>query len=115
MSDAAATIAAALMLLLQLSSLTYLCLHDCGLTSCDGLLGHLPSVQTLVLSFNELQGLDGLQPYSCSVCRLASLDVSHNQIATWQAQWLVRCLNLTTLDVSYNQLDDLVHLEQLAR
>jgi Leucine-rich repeat (LRR) protein len=101
--------------LLQLFSLTHLSLHDCGLSSCSGLLGRLPALHSLVLSFNQLTGLEDLLPHGCSVCQLTSLDVCHNHISSWQSRWLAGCCQLAVLDVSHNSLADIGHLQQLTR
>lgn len=101
--------------LLQLSSLTQLSLHDCGLTSCGSLLGHLPALLSLVLSFNILTGLDDLLPHGCSACQLTLLDVCHNQISSWQGRWLAGCSRLAVLDASHNSLSEISSLQQLTR
>jgi Leucine-rich repeat (LRR) protein len=79
------------------------------------LLGRLPALSSLVLSFNNLTGLDDLLPHSCSACQLTSLDVCHNRIASWQGRWLAGCSLLAVLDASYNSLSDTSHLQQLTR
>ncbi|WIA10534.1 hypothetical protein OEZ85_010722 [Tetradesmus obliquus] len=103
------------LLVCKLSSLTQLSLHDCGLTSCGSLLGHLPALLSLVLSFNILTGLDDLLPHGCSACQLTLLDVCHNQISSWQGRWLAGCSRLAVLDASHNSLSEISSLQQLTR
>jgi Leucine-rich repeat (LRR) protein len=79
------------------------------------LLGRLPALSSLVLSFNNLTNLDDLLPHGCSVCQLRSLDVCHNQISSWQGRWLAGCCQLAAVDASYNSLSEISHLQQLVR
>eukprot|EP00879_Flechtneria_rotunda_P020303 GHRR01021351.1.p1 GENE.GHRR01021351.1~~GHRR01021351.1.p1 ORF type:complete len:647 (+),score=280.15 GHRR01021351.1:1761-3701(+) len=99
----------------QLAALTALSLHDCGLTSCWGLLQQLPALTSLVLSFNKLTTLDGLCEPAGQQHTLSQLDVSHNLLSYWQASWLAGCSKLTMLDASYNQLANLAHVDELVR
>lgn len=58
------------------SCVTYLDLHGCMLSKVDAALGGLAALRVLVLSYNELARLEGLE----SLSRLTRLDVDHNAI-----------------------------------
>ncbi len=69
----------------QLSAVTYLSLTDCGLRKlAPEPLAALRSLSTLVLSFNELTSLEGLEGLGTHGC-LTSLDASHNMLSRLEA------------------------------
>lgn len=55
---------------------TYLDLHGCMLSKVDGALSGLVALRVLVLSYNELARLEGLEALS----QLTRLDADHNAI-----------------------------------
>ncbi|KAF5838089.1 hypothetical protein DUNSADRAFT_3398 [Dunaliella salina] len=71
---------------IPLGGLTYLNLHNSGLTKVESL-GMLRSLKVLVLAFNSIQRLDGLSELTA----LVRLDLAHNQIkkvVPWESRTL---------------------------
>ncbi|GFH31828.1 uncharacterized protein HaLaN_30945, partial [Haematococcus lacustris] len=81
----------------QLSGLTYLNLHGCGLRKLEGL-GLMPCLKTLCLSYNELVRLEGLS----ELTGLEHLDVAHNSLK--KVDGLKGLGRLQLLDMSSNQV-----------
>ena len=83
--------------------LSYLNLHNCNITGVDLLRG-LPSLKVLVLSFNKISQITGLQ----DLCVLERLDMSYNLLR--RIDGLSGLSNLLTLDLAGNEIwcsDDL--------
>lgn len=83
--------------------LSYLNLHNCNITGVDLLRG-LPSLKVLVLSFNKISQITGLQ----DLCVLERLDMSYNLLK--RIDGLSGLNYLITLDLAGNEiwcLDDL--------
>lgn len=83
--------------------LSYLNLHNCNITGVDLLCG-LPSLKVLVLSFNKISQITGLQ----DLCVLERLDMSYNLLK--RIDGLSGLSNLLTLDLAGNEIwcsDDL--------
>lgn len=83
--------------------LSYLNLHNCNITGVDLLRG-LPSLKVLVLSFNKISQITGLQ----DLCVLEKLDISYNLLK--RIDGLSGLSNLLTLDLAGNDIwcsDDL--------
>jgi len=93
------------------SHLSYLNLHNCNITVVV-LLHGLPSLKVLVLSFNKISQITGLQ----DLCVLERLDMSYNLLK--RIDGLSGLSNLVTLDLAGNELwclDDLGLLQLQVR